>query len=62
MESDDEWITERDDSCLPPDNTWMDMNKCFEVNEGKNSRKRNKGIFYKLQLATFIIFQLLYVE
>ncbi|KAF7124203.1 hypothetical protein RHSIM_Rhsim12G0154800 [Rhododendron simsii] len=43
MESDDEWITEREDPCLPLDPSWMDMNECFEVNEGETSRKRRRG-------------------
>ncbi|KAF7119637.1 hypothetical protein RHSIM_Rhsim13G0053900 [Rhododendron simsii] len=43
MESDDEWITEREDPCLPLDPSWMDMNECFEVNEGETSRKGRRG-------------------
>ncbi|XP_058208236.1 uncharacterized protein LOC131321250 [Rhododendron vialii] len=39
MESNDEWITEREDPCLPLDPSSMDMNECFEVNEGETSRK-----------------------
>ncbi|KAG5562353.1 hypothetical protein RHGRI_005178 [Rhododendron griersonianum] len=43
MESDDEWITKREDPCLPLDPSWMDMNECFEVNEGETSRKGRRG-------------------
>ncbi|XP_039123453.1 uncharacterized protein LOC120260074 [Dioscorea cayenensis subsp. rotundata] len=43
MEGDDEWITEVEDACLPQDNSWMDMNECFEddgVLGSNNKRKR----------------------
>ncbi|KAF7146530.1 hypothetical protein RHSIM_Rhsim04G0154000 [Rhododendron simsii] len=43
MESDNEWITEREDPCLPLDPSWIDMNECFEVNEGETSRKGHRG-------------------
>nr|XP_023913871.1 uncharacterized protein LOC112025432 [Quercus suber] len=33
MESDDEWITEKEEPCLPEDTSWMDIHECFEVNE-----------------------------
>ncbi|KAA8544982.1 hypothetical protein F0562_019801 [Nyssa sinensis] len=31
MESDDEWITEKESAVLPNDTTWMNANECFEV-------------------------------
>ncbi|XP_050217659.1 uncharacterized protein LOC126668510 [Mercurialis annua] len=34
MESDDEWITEIEESCLSEDNSWMDVNECFDDDEG----------------------------
>ncbi|WCJ31733.1 hypothetical protein M5689_013196 [Euphorbia peplus] len=44
MESDDEWITEMEEPCLLLDNSWMDMNECFEDNEGVGtSNKRKRG-------------------
>ncbi|XP_050259839.1 uncharacterized protein LOC126704890 [Quercus robur] len=43
MESDDEWITEKEEPCLPEDTSWMDIHECFEVNEEGCSRKRKRG-------------------
>uniref|UniRef100_A0A7N2LQ18 Uncharacterized protein n=1 Tax=Quercus lobata TaxID=97700 RepID=A0A7N2LQ18_QUELO len=43
MESDDEWITEKEEPCLPEDTSWMDIHECFEVNEEGCSRKRKGG-------------------
>ncbi|XP_039143971.1 protein FAM50A-like [Dioscorea cayenensis subsp. rotundata] len=42
MESDDEWITEVEDACLPQDNSWMDMNECFEDDGGLGSNNKRK--------------------
>ena len=53
MESDDEWITEREDPCLPLDPSWMGMNECFEVNEGETSIKRRRGIICEMQSFSF---------
>ena len=39
MKSDDEWITELEDPCLPKDNSWMDVHECFQVNEGCNGKR-----------------------
>ena len=44
MESDDEWITEKEKPCLPEDTSWMDIHECFEVKEEGCSRKRKRGI------------------
>ena len=33
MEFDNEWITEKEEPCLPEDASWMDIHECFEVNE-----------------------------
>ena len=43
MESEDEWITEREDPTLPEDTAWMDVSECFEVIEGECSRKKKRG-------------------
>ncbi|XP_030931017.1 uncharacterized protein LOC115956884 [Quercus lobata] len=43
LESDDEWITEKEEPCLPEDTSWMDIHECFEVNEEGCSRKRRRG-------------------
>ncbi|CAL5400431.1 unnamed protein product [Camellia sinensis] len=43
MESDDEWITEKEDPCLPEDHSWMDIQECFEDDEGTTSKKRKRG-------------------
>lgn len=44
MESDDEWITEKEDPALPLDNSWLDMNECFasEVGESSKTSSRKK--------------------
>lgn len=43
MESDDEWITEKEDACLPEDISWMDVHECFKEDEGSSSHKRKRG-------------------
>ncbi|KAL5551082.1 hypothetical protein UlMin_001258 [Ulmus minor] len=43
LESDDEWITEKEDPVLPVDNSWMNVSECFEVEEGESSKKRKRG-------------------
>ncbi|WOL05637.1 hypothetical protein Cni_G14366 [Canna indica] len=51
MESDDdEWITEREESCLHDlelqsqgDKSWMDVQECFNIEEGAPNRKRKRG-------------------
>jgi len=43
MESDAEWIIEKEDPCLPNDVSWMDVNESFTLEEGARSNKRNKG-------------------
>ncbi|XP_028113558.1 pheromone-processing carboxypeptidase KEX1-like isoform X5 [Camellia sinensis] len=42
MKSDDEWITEKEDPCLPEDHSWMDIQECFEDDEGTTSSKKRK--------------------
>ncbi|XP_055961848.1 uncharacterized protein LOC126681648 [Mercurialis annua] len=42
MESDDEWITEIEESCLLEDNSWMDVNECFDDDEGLGSTSQRK--------------------
>ncbi|XVF15449.1 hypothetical protein REPUB_Repub09cG0154400 [Reevesia pubescens] len=45
MESDDEWITEIEDTCLPQYNSWMDIHECFDDEELGigTSKKRKRG-------------------
>ncbi|KAL4561073.1 hypothetical protein LXL04_033235 [Taraxacum kok-saghyz] len=43
MDSDDEWITEKEDACLLEDNSWMDVHECFRENEGTSRSKRKRG-------------------
>ena len=42
MESDDEWIIEKENALLPEDTSWMNVGECFEVQEG-TSKKRKRG-------------------
>ena len=46
LESDDEWITEKEDPILPEHNSWMNVNKCFEVKEGESRKKRKGGNYF----------------
>ncbi|KAK7395822.1 hypothetical protein VNO78_16393 [Psophocarpus tetragonolobus] len=39
----DEWITKKEDSCLTIDSSWMNVHKCFGVDEGAPSKKRKRG-------------------
>ncbi|CAI9089609.1 OLC1v1024211C1 [Oldenlandia corymbosa var. corymbosa] len=40
----DEWITEVEDSCLPEDDSWLDIHECFSESESsKNAKKRKRG-------------------
>ena len=43
MDSDDEWITEKEDACLSEDTTWMDLDGCFELEQGTSGTKKKKG-------------------
>jgi hypothetical protein len=43
MDSDDEWITEKEDACLSEDTTWMDLDACFELEQGTSGTKKKKG-------------------
>ncbi|XP_029128430.1 uncharacterized protein LOC114916238 [Cajanus cajan] len=43
IESVDEWITEKDNRCLPIDASWMDVYECFGVDEGAPNKKRKRG-------------------
>ncbi|XP_027942227.1 uncharacterized protein LOC114195971 [Vigna unguiculata] len=43
IESDDEWITEKEDPCLPNDVSWMDIHESFTLEEGAPSKKRKRG-------------------
>ena len=45
LESDDEWITEREDALLSVDDySWMDVQECFTFDEGPSRNKRKRGI------------------
>ena len=46
MESDDEWITEKEDACLPEDISWMDVHECFKEDEGVSGNKRKREKLY----------------
>lgn len=43
IESDDEWITEVEDPCLPVDTSWMDVHESFTLEEGAPIKKRKRG-------------------
>ncbi|RWR88638.1 hypothetical protein CKAN_01766500 [Cinnamomum micranthum f. kanehirae] len=45
MESDDEWITEKEDPVLDNDMSWMDLGECFvnTSNEGTSRQDRRRG-------------------
>lgn len=49
VESNDEWIIEKVDPCLPKDTSWMDVHECFQVDEGTNTNKRKRGTFFFLK-------------
>ncbi|RDY01592.1 hypothetical protein CR513_15066, partial [Mucuna pruriens] len=40
---DDSWITEKENSCLLIDASWMDAHECFDVHEGAPGKKRKRG-------------------
>ncbi|XP_031258298.1 uncharacterized protein LOC116116350 [Pistacia vera] len=40
IESNDEWIMEKEDPCLTDDNSWMDVQECFNIDEGAPNDKR----------------------
>ncbi|KAI3865749.1 hypothetical protein MKX03_025495 [Papaver bracteatum] len=42
MESDDEWITEKDNPTLERDPTWMDVHECFQITEAEANKKKRK--------------------
>lgn len=54
IESNDEWITEKEERWLLIDASWMDINECFTFEEGAPSKKRKGGICLKLQ-ALYIL-------
>ncbi|KAJ0038065.1 hypothetical protein Pint_23644 [Pistacia integerrima] len=54
--SDDEWIMGKEDPCLPDDNSWVDVQECFNIDEGAPSNKRAKGIsYFDINLAILLI-------
>lgn len=61
MESDDEWITEKEDPCLPEDVSWLDVHECFKEDEGTIASKRKRGMMYiKMLLYKIVIYYRLY--
>ena len=48
MESDDDWITKKENVVLPEEMTWMNVNECFEIQGGESSRNRKRGNKYKI--------------
>lgn len=56
MESDDEWITETEDACLPGDVSWMDIHECFKEDEGTSNNKRKRG---KLNTTKSLLYQII---
>ena len=59
MESDYEWITEIEDPSLPQDNSWMDINECFEDDGGKGLSNKWKRCTYK-KLYNFLKVKVVY--
>jgi len=53
MESDDEWITKKEDPCLPNDISWMDIHESFSLEEWAPSNKSKRCIC--LNYETFTI-------
>ena len=39
MEYDDEWITKKEDAVFLEDITWMNVSKCFKIEEGESGWK-----------------------
>ncbi|XP_027902994.1 uncharacterized protein LOC114163106 [Vigna unguiculata] len=50
IESDDEWITEKENPCLPIDSSWMDIHECFDDEEGAPNKKRKRGNYFYSQV------------
>ena len=59
MESDDEWIIEIEDHCLPQDNSWMDINECSEDDGGIGLSNQGKRGTYK-KLYNFLKIKVVY--
>ena len=43
MESDDDWVTKKEDPCLPNYASWMDIHESFTLEEGAPSHKKRRG-------------------
>ena len=54
MESDEEWITEQENPCLPQDNSWMDANECFEDDGGIQPSNNRRGIYLYFIVSYFL--------
>jgi len=52
IDSDDEWITEKDDPCLPNDVSWMDIHESFTLKKEAPSKKRKRGIYLNYKTCT----------
>lgn len=52
VESDDEWITEKEDPAFPAnDHSWMDVGNevdAYELEGASSTNKRKRGIIYKV--------------
>jgi len=57
IELHDEWITEKEDSCLPNDFSWMNIHESFTLEEGAPSKKRKRCLClnYKTCVIKIII-------
>ncbi|KAI3917019.1 hypothetical protein MKX01_003468 [Papaver californicum] len=51
MESDGEWITEKDDVCLQRDPTWMDVHNYFQITEPEANKKKGLRNLSTMKLA-----------
>jgi len=50
IESDDEWITKKENPCLHIDSSWMDIHECFDDEEGAPNKKRKRGNYFYSQV------------
>jgi len=48
IELDDEYITEKENSCLPIDSSWMDAHECFAVEEETPSKKKGSEVIMSI--------------
>jgi len=65
IESDDEWITEKESPYLPNDVSWMDIHESFTLEEEAPSKKRKRCIYlnrktYTIKLIINFIILIIY--